>query len=58
MWTLIICALSYFASKSPRNTPVSWLIVPEQRKALGVKGTKGLTRAREGIRTPNLLIRR
>jgi hypothetical protein len=29
-----------------------------KRKALGVKGTKGLTRAREVIRTPNLLIRR
>lgn len=27
------------------------------RKAPGVKGTRGLTRAREGIRTPNLLIR-
>jgi len=29
-----------------------------RRKAPGVKGTESLTRAREGIRTPNLLIRR
>ena len=29
-----------------------------KRKAPSVKGTRGLTRAREGIRTPNLLIRR
>ena len=29
-----------------------------KRKAPGVKGTESLTRAREGIRTPNLLIRR
>ena len=28
-----------------------------KRKAPGVKGTEGLSRAREGIRTPNLLIR-
>ena len=28
-----------------------------KRKAPGVKGTESLTRAREGIRTPNLLIR-
>ena len=30
---------------------------PRKRKAPGVKGTESLTRAREGIRTPNLLIR-
>jgi hypothetical protein len=29
----------------------------ERRKAPGVKGTESLTCAREGIRTPNLLIR-
>ena len=29
-----------------------------KRKPPGVKGTESLTRAREGIRTPNLLIRR
>ena len=28
-----------------------------KRKPPGVKGTESLTRAREGIRTPNLLIR-
>ena len=33
------------------------MVKNKKRKALGVKGTKGLTRAREGIRTPNLLIR-
>jgi hypothetical protein len=30
---------------------------PGKRKAPGVKGTESLTCAREGIRTPNLLIR-
>ena len=30
----------------------------KRRKAPGVKGTESLTCAREGIRTPNLLIRR
>jgi hypothetical protein len=29
----------------------------KRRKAPGVKGTESLTCAREGIRTPNLLIR-
>ena len=29
----------------------------KRRKAPSVKGTRGLTCAREGIRTPNLLIR-
>ena len=32
-------------------------VVTRERKAPGVKGTEGLTCAREGIRTPNLLIR-
>jgi hypothetical protein len=34
-----------------------WSINQDRRKAPDVKGTESLTCAREGIRTPNLLIR-